>query len=174
MLRLSYGRKFRAFQRGPAGGFTMVELVVAIALVTALSLVLGRLLLSGVAAFNYATARKQALRQARIGLAAISRELRQINGTSGILLATGQSIHFVNVDNEQVTLAYADGRVLRNDVPLARGVTSFMLRYFNQQGVELTQPIQDPSEIRAIRVHIQVTVEGKQVELETEVRPRNL
>ena len=172
-LKLDYNG-CKASARRRQAGFTMIELVTVIALVAVLSLVLGRLLLSGVDAFNYATNRKQALRQARIALSTLSRELRQIRDSNSITQAEQQTISFVNIDDEQVTIEYSNGRVLRNSVPVARNVTQFELQYYDQSGQLLSFPIANRSEIRAIRIVLQVTVGGKSIRLETEVRPRNL
>jgi len=149
-------------------------MIIVIGLVTVLSLVLGRLLLSGVDAFNYATARKQALRQARIALSSISRELRQVKDSSSITEATSTSITFTNVDDEQVTIEFRNGRILRNSVPVARNVTAFQLHFYDQDGNELSLPISDPSVVRAVKIVLHVSVEGREIALETEVRPRNL
>jgi|GEM_PF-1730044 prepilin-type N-terminal cleavage/methylation domain-containing protein len=155
-------------------GFTLVELITVMALVAVFSLVLGRLLLSGVDAFQFATSRKEALREARIALNAVSRELRQIRNTSSILQAGQRSVTFVTIDNEEVTLTLVGELLLRNDVPVARHVSSFRLEYFDQDGHLLSTPVQDREKIRAIRVSVRVAVEGKEVELHTQVRPRNL
>ncbi len=170
--RTMFQRHRRDGVRSPA--FTLVEMIIAIGLVTVLSLVLGRLLLSGVDAFNYATARKQALRQARIALSGISRELRQVKDSSSITEATSTSITFTNVDDEQVTIEFRNGRILRNSVPVARNVTAFQLHFYDQDGNELSLPINDPSVVRAVKIVLHVSVEGREIALETEVRPRNL
>ncbi|MDZ7372347.1 MAG: prepilin-type N-terminal cleavage/methylation domain-containing protein [candidate division KSB1 bacterium] len=171
---LPLGGKRERQPKGASCGYTMLELVIVIALVAVLSLVLGRLLLSGVDAFHYTTNRKEALRQARIALNAISRELRQIRDSQSIVLAGRYAISFVTVEGEDVSLTTGEGTVLRNGVAVARNVSEFELHYYTQDGKELATPVVDRTQIRAIRVVIGVDVGGKEIQLNTEVRPRNL
>ena len=152
----------------------MVEMVMVVTLVTVLSVFLGKLLLSGVDAYDFATKRKQALRQSRIALAEITRDLRQIRDSSSITAATQNSITFTNTDGEEITISLSGSRVLRNNIPVARQVTQFSLTYYDQDGNQLEFPIQDLTKIRIIRINLAIQVDQQRVQLHTEVHPRNL
>ena len=159
---------------GRAFGFTMIELVVAIVLVTIFSVFLGRLLLSGVDAFSFAKERKTALRTARIALLELARDVRQIKDRSSIGFAGSDSLAFTTVADEIVRYGWNGSRLSRNGVPVARNVEAFSFGYYKEDGTPLTTPVTDTEAIRVIDVHLTIQVGGQQVELQTRIHPRNL
>ncbi len=155
-------------------GFTMIELVVAIVLVTIFSVFLGRLLLSGVDAFNFANERKTALRRARIALLEIARDVRQVKSRSSIVLARSDSLVFMTVSDELVSYGWNGSRVSRNGTPLALNVTSFSFSYYTEDGSPLQSPVSNTELIRVVDVHLTIQIGDQHVSLQTRIHPRNL
>ena len=164
----------RGRRPGLALGFTMIELVVAIVLVTIFSVFLGRLLLSGVDAFNFARERKTALRTARIALFELARDVRQIKDRASIGFASSDSLAFTTVTDEIVRYGWNSSRLSRNGIPVARNVASFSFSYYTEDGTPLDTPVANTESIRVIDVHLTVHVSDQQVELQTRIHPRNL
>ncbi|NOZ57912.1 MAG: type II secretion system protein [Calditrichaeota bacterium] len=155
-------------------GFTMIELVVAIVLVTIFSVFLGRLLLSGVDAFNFANERKTALRRARIALLEIARDVRQIKSRTSIALAQSDSLVFTTVTDELVRYGWNGSRLSRNGTPLALNVASFSFTYYTEDGTPLQSPVLNTELIRVVDVHLTIQVSDQHVSLQTRIHPRNL
>jgi prepilin-type N-terminal cleavage/methylation domain-containing protein len=173
-----------------ADGFTLVELLVATAVVgLVMAGVLG-VLVMGLEAYRFGADRVEAQQTARAALERMVKELREAGydpaggGVAPIVLAEPTQVAFqrdlnangvIDATRERVTFLLR-GTVLRRDAgggaqPLAENVRAFGLSYLDGAGAETA----DLRRIRAIRIRLEVGEPGRPAAVvESEAALRNV
>lgn len=177
---------------GPRG-YTLVDLLVALAVGGGVLAASVMLLHQGLQAWVWGSARVEAQQSARYALDRLASELREagydptVAGIAPVLIAEPSRVAFqrdfngngvVDPTREQVTyLLRAGESILRRDAgggaqPVINGVRAFRLVYLDRGGLETT----DPAEVRAVRIHLEVggPGEGTGIVVATQATLRNL
>ena len=100
--------------------------------------------------------------------------LDPVKSENDIVAATASGFNFYNMDNEQIIYNFSDGMISRNSNSMVEGLTSFVFTYYDSNDNILATPVADPTDIWKIKVKLDATVDGKPINLETVVTPRNL
>lgn len=177
-------------------GFSLIETLVAMALLGLVLAATGSLLLAGHAAYAVGTARAEATQSARVALERMGSELRQAGydpqGTrfEPILVAEPARVTLQRdlnengiIDSTRERITYLlRGTVLRRDAgggaqPLAEGVSGLWLTYYDRADM----PTTDPSQVASVGIRIEVSrstafplapiVMGTRVRFRNEKRP---
>lgn len=177
-------------------GFSLIETLVAMALLGLVLAATGSLLLAGHAAYAVGTARAEATQSARVALERMGSELRQAGydpqGTrfEPILVAEPARVTLQRdlnengiIDSTRERITYLlRGTVLRRDAgggaqPLAEGVSGLWLTYYDRADM----PTTDPSQVVSVGIRIEVSrstafplapiVMGTRVRFRNEKRP---
>jgi type IV pilus assembly protein PilW len=175
--------------RGPAG-YSLVDLVVALAIGGGLLASTVTLLHLGLQAWRWGAARVEAQQSARYALDRMARELREAGydptgaGIAAVVAAEPTRIAFqrdfngngvVDPTRERVTyLLRAGERILRRDAgggaqPVIEDVRELRLTYLDRSG----RPTTDPAAVTAVRVRLVVGGEGAGVQMQTQAVLRN-
>jgi prepilin-type N-terminal cleavage/methylation domain-containing protein len=171
-------------------GFSLAELLVALA-VLGLCLAGGSVLLaSGLGAWALGSARVEAQQGARLALERLERELREAGydptgaGIAAVITALPQEVSFqrdlngngiVDPTRERVTWLLRPGdTVLRRDAgggaqPVVEDARRFSLTYFDAGG----SPTADPARVAAVAILLEVGRPGAAVTLASQVGLRN-
>ncbi len=163
-----------------SGGMTLIELVVAVAVLLGIGLLLSMLLSSGLDLWEAGTAQTGADQEARLALERITREMRASRSTAGqvVIGSGGSSLTFpLDMDNDgsfETTVRYLrDGTVLRRRQagaplpgdPVAQGISSAVFSTLSGGSLVTTT------------LGISAPVEGEkgvgEVTMRSGVRPRN-
>lgn len=190
------GRTVVAMARGQAG-FSLVELLVVLAVLGLVMAGALGLLDAGTRSYALGAARTEAQQAARVALERIARELRQAGydpagvAPAAIIAAEPTRLTFqvdangngvIDPTSERITYLVRNDGVLRRDAgagaqPIVEGVRRLEFAYVDRAGL----PTADPAAVRAIRVRIETgrarvagppgTAPG--VIMETEVALRN-
>ena len=176
--------------RRAEAGHSLVELLVATAVMGLLMAATLSLLQSGIAAWGWGAGRIEAQQAVRVALERMARELRESGydptgaGIDAILVAEPARIVFqrdlngnglIDPTRERVTYLLRPGETtLRRDAgggaqPLAENVRRFSLSYLDSVGV----PTADPERIASVRIEIEAGRAGPEATMATQVTLRN-
>jgi type IV pilus assembly protein PilW len=184
-----------AGQRGAvagARGYSLVDLLVALAVGGGVLAASVMLLHQGLQAWVWGSARVEAQQSARYALDRLAAELREagydptVAGIAPVVIAEPARIGFqrdfngngvVDPTRERVTYLLRPGEsILRRDAgggaqPVINGVRAFELVYLDRAGLQTT----DPAEVRAVRIRLEVGGgSGGGIVMETQATLRNL
>lgn len=151
-------------------GFTLLELVIVIMIVSIVGIFASRLMNTGFSAY---LAGKQSIDtdwQGKIALEWMTRDLRAIRSSSAITTATATQLVFVDTDNTTIDYQLSGTNLLRNSQIVADGIGSLAFTYYTSAGVATTTA----SAIRYINIQLNITKNNANYNLVTAVNPRNV
>ena len=179
------------YSRRARAGYSLVDLLVALAIGGGLLASTVTLLHLGLRAWLWGAARVEAQRSARYALERMASELREagydptVAGIALVVAAEPSRIVFqrdfngngvVDPTHERVTYLLRPGEtILRRDAgggaqPVIEGVRAFRLTYLDRAGRETA----DPAAVTAVRIRLEVGSDGAGVLMETQATLRNL
>src|SRR5262245_40793356 len=171
-------------------GHSLVEMLVAAAVMALVMTATLSMLQAGLAASGWGSARVEAQQAVRVALERLARELRDAGydptsaGLGAVTVAEPRRIVFVRDLNgngvidpthERVTWVLRDGETtLRRDAgagaqPVAEGVRRFQLAYLDEDGLSTS----DPARVASVRVEIEAGRMRGQAIMTTQVLLRN-
>ncbi len=154
-------------------GFSLIELIIAISVTAVISVMIGQMLVSGVNAYSFVMDRKDTMQTNRLALLRVKKEVRQIASKDSLIAATSDSIRFYRHGGTVISIA-KDGSTLNlNGQHLAENISEFSFSYFNDQRTLLTMPIGNLFDVHQIKFELRTTVNGSEIYLFNEVKPRN-
>ena len=171
-------------------GHSLVEVLVATAVMALLMAATLSILQSGLAASGWGSGRVEAQQTVRVALERMVRELREAGydpasaGIEAVIVAEPARIVFqrdlngngvIDPTHERVTYVLRPGEsTLRRDAgggaqPIAEGVRHFLLVYFDDEGFPTTEPARTAS----VRVELDAGRKGPEATMATQVMLRN-
>lgn len=139
-------------------GFTLVELVLVIALLGVLSIVLGPSIQESVQGYDMVWTRRQVIAQARAGMDRMTAEIQLIPGSSSIVnIGSSTSFTFRYPSSYQIRYRLNGGYIQRNSYNLIEHVSALSFIYYNEDG----NTTSNPNQVRS--VGIQFTIDPQTV-----------
>ena len=184
------GQCGRVDRRRADGGYSLVDLLVALAVGGGMLAAAATLLHLGLHAWVWGAARVEAQQSARYALERMASELREAGydptaaGIPAVVVAEPARIAFqrdmngngvIDPTSERVTyLLRAGESILRRDAgggaqPVINAVRALRLTYLDRAGAETT----DPEAVISVRVRLEVGRDGTDVLMETQATLRN-
>jgi len=125
------------------GGFTLLEIVIAIVLVAILAGTAAVIMLQGVKSYSIEQSRSDAHYQARLAVERMAREIRLIRSrtVADISLMNPADLSFTDIQNNLVRFRFNVGSIQRSSdngttwQPLATGVTALNFSFLQQDGI---------------------------------------
>ncbi len=154
-------------------GFSMVELVVTVAVSAIVAGMMARLLSAGVDTYKYVTHRKDALYDGRIAVQRMAREIRQIASSDSILFAEQDSLRFYKQGGESISLALNGTTIDLNGQPLIESIRNFQFQYYSDKGKLLQTPVFNRSRIWKIGFKFTIEIKQQSMSFSHEIKPRN-
>jgi type IV pilus assembly protein PilW len=185
------GQSGRVHGQRVSRGYSLVDLLVALAVGGGLLAATVTLLHLGLRAWLWGAARVEAQQSARYALERMASELREagydptVAGIAPVVVAEPARIAFqrdfngngvVDPTRERVTYLLRVGEtILRRDAgggaqPVIERVRAFRLTYLDRAGLETA----DPAAVTAVRIRLEVGSDGAGVLMETQATLRNL
>ncbi len=134
-------------------GFTLIEVVITIVILSIIAALGGKILQAGFNAYLTNQYTTTANAQARLALERMTRDIHAINSPSSITTATSSQLVFRDIYGNSVTYALSGTQLLRNSQVLADYVGSFSLAYLNSSGATTAST----SAIRYVTVSLNIT-----------------
>jgi len=123
------------------GGFTLVELVVTLAIVSIIAGLLARFLVMGFKTYHIVDKHEELMHEARLTLHFLNHDLRQVRNQNGVVEARSNLFRYWDYNNNQNVYQYQDGELKRNGHVLADGITSFQFKFQAADGHWLQTPV---------------------------------
>jgi prepilin-type N-terminal cleavage/methylation domain-containing protein len=165
-------------------GFTIIELVITMVLIGIVAYIAADAMSTGFKAFFVTDNRKEALDQARIAMERMTREIRNIRGSSDISTANATTLTFTDISGTTITFTLNAGNINRTSGTtntLATGISNSTLAsgIFSYTLTDGTTVTQTPTAaerllIKRIKIDFKATYNNENVALQSEVWPRNL
>lgn len=149
--------------------FTLIELVIVIAILAVLSVIILPVLDSGFNAYFKGRNLVNANWQGSLAMSRMTRDIRDIPSSNAISTATASQLTFTDNTNTSVSYTLSGTILLRNGVVLANGVNAITFRYYSSTGA-VTATI---SAIRYINITLNITQNATNLTLFTTVNLRN-
>jgi prepilin-type N-terminal cleavage/methylation domain-containing protein len=112
-------------------GFTLIEIVVTMMVLSIITVICSRILGAGLTSYVAAQNISDADWQMRVALESMTREIRNIRSDSDITAATATTLSFTDNFNTAISYSYSGNTILQNSQILAEGVTAFAFTYYN-------------------------------------------
>jgi prepilin-type N-terminal cleavage/methylation domain-containing protein len=159
-------------------GFTLVEIVISIVLISILSGLAAMIIMQGVKAYSDEQSRTDVHYQARLAMERITREARLIQSCTAINAPANPSntLRFTDIDGTDVTFTVNGGtKVLSRGADiLATGVTSAQpFRFFKKDGATATTSCISPDDIWFVEIDLTDTQGAEALQMRALVHPRN-
>lgn len=119
---------------GTAGGYTLVELVMTISIVSVIALVPATVMLESIKVYARSSSTLDAAYQARLASECIKRDLRSLDDPSKIGAVSPALLTIVTPSGETISYVLLDGALTRNGDLLARGVSAMSITLRTQSG----------------------------------------
>jgi len=151
-------------------GFSFIELIMVIILLSILAVVAGRILTAGLNSYLTVQNTTDADSQGRIALARMAIDLRNIRSTADITTASANQIVFTDINGNSITYQLSGTTLMRNAQILADGIQTLTFSYFDKNGASTSTT----TDIRYITVKLNVQLNNTNFNLITSIYPRNL
>jgi len=116
-------------------GFTLIELVLSIALIGIMAFAIGPGLAAGVKSYDLITTRKQMLGSSRAGMDRMVREIRLIPGSAQVTSIGASSFQFQYPAGTSITYSLSGTNLMRNSDILISDVSALTFTYYGETDV---------------------------------------
>lgn len=151
-------------------GFTLVELVLSIAIVGVLAAVVGPILIGAVKSYALVTNRQATLNSTRLAIERMSSEMKLIPSANSIDIFQASTFQFDTPSENDINYTLSSGNLLRSGAVLVSNVTSLSFAYLDANGA----PTATKANIK--RISVEMTINAGSgfgtLQLRTQVFPR--
>ncbi len=156
-------------------GFTLLEIIVSLALLAVVAGAMFSALAYGVSAFVFTEDRVEDAQQARLALSRMRRELMEMRGVDAS--SDQDSLVFTDSDGAQATLAHSGSTVTYNGNTLMNGLgaygnTEHLFAYAESDGSVWAPATGDFNDLSTITVTLRISSGGTNIDYATTVNPR--
>jgi prepilin-type N-terminal cleavage/methylation domain-containing protein len=135
-------------------GFTLIEMVLSIAMLGVMMLALGPGLRASLDKYNLLSARRQAISDVRSGMDRMVSEIRLIPASAQVISIGATSFQFQYPAGTPITYSLSGGNLMRNSDILISNVSSLAFAYYDQSGAVTATT----SAVRAVSIQLTADV----------------
>jgi prepilin-type N-terminal cleavage/methylation domain-containing protein len=159
--------------RNDAAGFTLIEIVITIVLVSILAGLAGMVILQGVRAYTVEQTRSDVHYQARLAMERMAREIRMIKSQADISAMAAANLRYTDANGSNTGFNWVNPTLNRwngagNDA-LATGITAFAFAYVKIDGTAASAA----SEIWFVDISLTSQQGAEALVMRGRVHPRN-
>jgi prepilin-type N-terminal cleavage/methylation domain-containing protein len=115
-------------------GFTLIELVMVIALLAIITKIASVILSQGLGGYIAAKNITEADWQARLAMSRMTREIRMIRSANDFTLRTASELAFVDLNGTSIDYKLAGTSLMRNSQILADNISNLIFSYYDKNG----------------------------------------
>ncbi len=173
------GERSRTIRNPQSKGFTLIEIVITIVLISILAGLAAVIILQGVRAYSDEDSRSDVHYQTRLAVERIAREARQIQSCSDILTPANPSnmLSFVDINSGGAvtfTVNAVTQTLSRGTDVLATGITSTRpFQFLKRDGLASTTSCINPNDIWFIEISVTDAKGSQSLPIRTRVHPMN-
>ena len=116
-------------------GFTIIELVLSVAIIGILAMLVGPMLITGGKGYNVVAKRKAILNESRLAMDRLMAEITHIPTTNDIGTFTATSLTFNTPLENNITYTLSGGNLTRSGVIITSNVSSLAFTYLDADGL---------------------------------------
>lgn len=160
-------------------GFTLIELIIVIIILTVIGGITVNIIYNASDAWQFIKLRKDISQQGRVAMERMARQIRLVRDASSVSAANNRTFSFFATDGITNTFSWSGtpgDSLLQNTNVLAENVQNFNLEYRDTNDAVVPLPIisPNPTNIWRIIINLSLTKNGQNISLESEVHPMNL
>lgn len=161
-------------------GFTLIELIIVIAIVGIISGIIGFILLASIDAWTLAVNRNDIVSDGRIAMDRMVREIREVKNAATVVTADSNQFRFTNADNIDITYSLSSTNLNRaqdgQTNVLAENVSGLAFTYYDANGAVIPGPAVSPldTDIKRVQINLTFTKNSHAMYLQSGVSLRNL
>lgn len=122
-------------------GFTLIELIIVIVIVSILSGLSAQFLKLGFTAYFFGQNLIDADSQARAALSRITDDLHNLRSNADITTASATTLQFTDLSGNLLTYQVTNSQLLRSNLLLAKDAQSITFQYYDLAGTALAPPV---------------------------------
>ena len=158
-------------RRWKVEGFTLIELVMVIAILSVIGVFGSQMFLETAQIFLEARNRRDVVQEVRYAIERMSREIREdIDSTSDVTAFTSSTFTYTDPSSTSISFTKSGSDLLRNSDVLAGNVSALTFTYLKADGTTASAT----SDIWRIKVSLTIAKGNETITLQTQVFPRNL
>lgn len=163
-----------AIRNPKSNGFTLVEIVITIVLVSVIAAIAAMIILQGIQGYVSEASRSDVYYQARLAMERMAREIRLIRSPADITSLSNTNLQYTDVNNSIAGFNWTAPTLYRwngagSDV-LASGITAFSFSYLQQDGVTAAATA---AAVRYVDISLTAQQGAESLVMRSRVRPRN-
>jgi len=120
--------------RSPATGFTIIEMVLSIAIIGILAMLVGPMLITGGKGFEIVSKRKAVLNEARLAMDRVCAEVSLIPTTGDIVTFTSTNLVFNTPSENNIAYTLSGGNLTRSGTTISGGIANLAFTYLDANG----------------------------------------
>jgi len=151
-------------------GFTLIELVIVIALFSIIAAVASQILAQGFQTFITSQNLLEANWQGQLAMERMTRDLRSVRSANDISVNTSSAFTFVNSAGTSLAYTLSGSNLTLNNNILASGVNNLTFTYYDKTGATVT----NPASIAYVKVALIITQNNTNYSVATAVFLRDL
>lgn len=160
-------------------GFTLIELIMVVAIVGIISTIIGAILLGSIDAWTFKFNRNDLLWDGRLAINRMVREIRTVRDSASIITASPGQFRFIDYSGSaDITYSLLGTNLNRTENGtanlLAENVSSLAFTYYDASDTAIPVPTVSPvTDIRRVRVNLTLTKNGENVYLRSDASTKN-
>lgn len=115
-------------------GFTLIELVMVMVIISVISITVGKIMFQGFKSFNTAQSATEVDWQGYIAISRLVNDIHDMGDPVLITTMTTTQLTFSNMSNAAISYQLSGTNLLRNSIVLARGITGLTFTYLDKNG----------------------------------------
>ena len=153
-------------------GFTLIEMVIVIVLISIIAGVAAMIILEGAKSYQKEVSYSDIHNQGRLAIERMAREIRMIRSATAadISTMTASNIVFNDVNGTNIQFSFAGNTISRSGNTLANNVQSMAFSYYQQDGTTVAG---SAAEVWYVQISLTMVNAGETLPLRLRVHPRN-